>query len=159
MLVERGERESGHWSSPAEGANHVALTPVRPELIERSGIRVVNAKATSALVCVRREPENLGRTVRRRRAAPNLVFVEMLRVFAARKNATPAQIALAWLLVQKPWIVPIPGINRLEHLKENLASVDVVLTSDDLREIDRSASEIEVTGARLSSELMQLSES
>jgi len=88
----------------------------------------------------------------------NLAFVDMLRGFAARKQATPAQIALAWLLARKPWIVPIPGINKLEHLKENLASVDVVLTPDDLREIDSAASKIEVTGARLSEGLLQLSE-
>lgn len=88
----------------------------------------------------------------------NLAFVDMLRAFAVRKMATPAQIALAWLLAQKPWIVPIPGINKLEHLKENLASVDVALTFEDLREIDGAASKIEVTGARLSEGLLHLSE-
>ena len=88
----------------------------------------------------------------------NLAFVDMLRAFAVRKMATPAQIALAWLLAQKPWIVPIPGINKLEHLKENLASVDVALTFEDLREIDGTASKIEVTGARLSEGLLHLSE-
>ncbi|RKH16110.1 aldo/keto reductase [Corallococcus sp. CA047B] len=88
----------------------------------------------------------------------NLAFVEMLREFAARKKATPAQIALAWLLSQKPWIVPIPGINKLEHLDENLASVDVVLTRDDLREIDLAAAKIKLQGARLSEGLLSLSE-
>ncbi|WP_242394791.1 aldo/keto reductase [Anaeromyxobacter oryzisoli] len=88
----------------------------------------------------------------------NLAFVEMLRGFAARKNATPAQIALAWLLAQKSWVVPIPGINKLEHLKENIASVELVLTRDDLREIDAAASNIEVKGARLSEGLLDLSE-
>jgi aryl-alcohol dehydrogenase-like predicted oxidoreductase len=88
----------------------------------------------------------------------NLAFVDMLRGFAARRNATPAQIALAWLLAQKPWIVPIPGINKPEYLQENLGSVDVVLTPDDLREIDSAASQIEVKGARLSEGLLQLSE-
>jgi aryl-alcohol dehydrogenase-like predicted oxidoreductase len=88
----------------------------------------------------------------------NLVFVDMLRGFAARKNATPAQVALAWLLAQKPWIVPIPGINKLSHLEENLASVDLVLTPGDLREIDAAAAKIELTGARLSEGLLQLSE-
>jgi aryl-alcohol dehydrogenase-like predicted oxidoreductase len=88
----------------------------------------------------------------------NLAFVDMLRGFAARKNATPAQVSLAWLLAQKPWIVPIPGINKLPHLKENLASVDLVLTPADLREIDVAAAKIEVTGARLSEGLLQLSE-
>lgn len=89
----------------------------------------------------------------------NLAFVDMLRGFAARKKATPAQIALAWLLAQNPWIVPIPGINKLEYLKENISSVDVKLTPDDLREIDAAAAKIEVKGARLSEGLLQLSES
>jgi aryl-alcohol dehydrogenase-like predicted oxidoreductase len=88
----------------------------------------------------------------------NLAFVDMLRQFAARKQATPAQIALAWLLAQKPWIVPIPGMNTLNHLDENLAPADVELTPDDLREIDRAASEISVQGARLSEGLLSLSE-
>jgi aryl-alcohol dehydrogenase-like predicted oxidoreductase len=88
----------------------------------------------------------------------NLAFVDMLRIFAARKKATPAQIALAWLLAQKPWVVPIPGINKLEHLKENLASVELVLTPDDLSEIDSAASKIEVQGGRLSEGLLQLSD-
>jgi aryl-alcohol dehydrogenase-like predicted oxidoreductase len=88
----------------------------------------------------------------------NLGFVDMLRGFASRVGATPAQVALAWLLAQKPWVVPIPGINKLDHLKENLASVNVMLGPDDLLEIDRAASRIEVTGARLSEGLLQLSE-
>ncbi|WPB72804.1 aldo/keto reductase [Archangium violaceum] len=88
----------------------------------------------------------------------NLAFVEMLRAFAARKNATPAQLALAWLLAQKPWIVPIPGMMKREHLDENLASVDVALTPDDLREIAIAASKIEVQGARLGEGLLSLSE-
>jgi aryl-alcohol dehydrogenase-like predicted oxidoreductase len=88
----------------------------------------------------------------------NLAFVDMLRAFAARKNATPAQIALAWLLARRPWIVPIPGMNTRRHLDENLASVGVVLTRDDLREIDAAALKIDVQGARLSEGLPGLSE-
>lgn len=88
----------------------------------------------------------------------NLAFVDMIRSFAAGKNATPAQIALAWLLAQKPWIVPIPGMNSVKHMDENLASVDVVLTQDDLREIDTAASKIPVQGERLSEGLLSLSE-
>ncbi len=68
----------------------------------------------------------------------------MIRAFARQKHATPAQTALAWLLAQRPWIVPIPGTNTLAHLDENGASVDVVLTPDDLRDIDAAASTIEV---------------
>jgi aryl-alcohol dehydrogenase-like predicted oxidoreductase len=89
----------------------------------------------------------------------NLAFVDMLRSFAARKGASPAQIALAWLLAQKPWIVPIPGIDKLEHLDENLASVELELTSQDLAEIDTAASHIEIHGARLDAGLLSLSES
>jgi len=78
----------------------------------------------------------------------NLAFVDWLKAFASRKNATPAQIALAWLLAQQPWIVPIPGTTRRERLEENLGALAVSLTPDDLREIDRAASQIEVHGAR-----------
>ena len=78
----------------------------------------------------------------------NVAFVEWLKTFAARKNATPAQIALAWLLAQKPWIVPIPGTTKLHRLEENLGAAAIELTADDRREIDRAAEEIKVQGAR-----------
>jgi len=88
----------------------------------------------------------------------NLGFVDMLRAFAARKGATPAQLALAWLLAQKPWIVPIPGMDKPEHMDENLAAVDLALTPDDLREIDAAAAQITVQGERLNAGLLSLSE-
>ncbi|MGB8964972.1 MAG: aldo/keto reductase [Candidatus Cybelea sp.] len=78
----------------------------------------------------------------------NRVLVDLLAEIAARKASTPAQIALAWLLAQKPWIVPIPGTRRLERLDENLGAADVKLTPDDLREIDSAAAKISVQGAR-----------
>jgi len=78
----------------------------------------------------------------------NLVFVEWLTTFAERKESTPAQIALAWLLGRKPWIVPIPGTTKRHRLEENIGAATIQLTSDDLREIDRAASEITVQGAR-----------
>lgn len=78
----------------------------------------------------------------------NQTLVDLLRTIAERKNATPAQIALAWLLAQRPWIVPIPGTTKLHRLEENIGAVAVELTSDDLREIDNAASEITVQGAR-----------
>ncbi len=78
----------------------------------------------------------------------NRPIVDLLSHIAAQKNATPAQIALAWLLAQKPWIVPIPGTRRLERLDENLGAIAIELTPDDLREIDAAASKIEVQGAR-----------
>ena len=78
----------------------------------------------------------------------NQTFVEWLRTVAARKGATPAQIALAWLLAQKPWIVPIPGTRKLERLEENIGGAAVQLTREDLREIDAAAAKITVEGAR-----------
>jgi aryl-alcohol dehydrogenase-like predicted oxidoreductase len=78
----------------------------------------------------------------------NRAVVDLLQVIASRKGATPGQIALAWLLAQRPWIVPIPGTRRLERLEENLGAADVELSADDLREIDDAAAGIEVQGAR-----------
>jgi aryl-alcohol dehydrogenase-like predicted oxidoreductase len=86
----------------------------------------------------------------------NLAFVEWLTTFAERKCATPAQIALAWLLAQKPWIVPIPGTTKRHRLEENLGAVAVELTPEDLREINRAASEITVLGARYPEQLEKL---
>jgi len=86
----------------------------------------------------------------------NLTFVEWLTKFAQRRQATPAQIALAWLLAQKPWIVPIPGTTRRHRLEENLGAAAIQLTADDLREIDRAASQIEVHGARYPEHLQKL---
>lgn len=78
----------------------------------------------------------------------NLALVDLLRATAKRKKATPAQIALAWLLAQKPWIVPIPGTKKLERLEENIGAVDVELIPEDLREIESAASKITIQGDR-----------
>jgi aryl-alcohol dehydrogenase-like predicted oxidoreductase len=78
----------------------------------------------------------------------NKVFVDLLGAIAKKKNATPAQIALAWLLAQKPWIVPIPGTTKLSRLDENIGALAIELTADDLREIDAGASKITVEGNR-----------
>jgi aryl-alcohol dehydrogenase-like predicted oxidoreductase len=78
----------------------------------------------------------------------NQAVVDLLRTIGERKNATPAQIALAWLLAQKPWIVPIPGTTKVHRLEENIGAVDVELTPQDLREIDEAAAKITVQGAR-----------
>ena len=86
----------------------------------------------------------------------NLAFVDWLKTFAARKDATPAQIALAWLVAQKPWIVPIPGTTKRHRLDENLGALNVHLSADDLRGIDRAASEIEVHGARYPEAMMKM---
>ena len=78
----------------------------------------------------------------------NQALIDLLGSIAARKRATPAQVALAWLLAQKPWIVPIPGTTKLHRLDENIGAVSVELTADDLRDIDAAASKITVQGAR-----------
>ena len=84
-------------------------------------------------------------------------MVDLLGKVAARKNATPAQIALAWLFAQKPWIIPIPGTTKLNRLDENIGAVTVELTPDDLRDIDSAASKITVKGARYPEKLEQMS--
>jgi len=78
----------------------------------------------------------------------NQVLIDLLGRIAARKKATPAQIALAWVLAQKPWIVPIPGTTKLERLKENIGATEIELTPEDLREIDAATSKIKVEGDR-----------
>ena len=78
----------------------------------------------------------------------NLALVDLLREIGQRKGATVAQVALAWLLARKPWIVPIPGTRRLERLEENLGAADLVLTSDDRQEIEDAAARITIQGAR-----------
>jgi len=86
----------------------------------------------------------------------NQALVDLIGRFAQQKNATPAQIALAWLLAQKPWIVPIPGTTKLLRLEEHLGAVNVELSSDDLRELEAAASKIPVQGARYPEELQKL---
>jgi aryl-alcohol dehydrogenase-like predicted oxidoreductase len=86
----------------------------------------------------------------------NQTLVDVLGKFAEQKRATPAQIALAWLLAQKPWIVPIPGTTKLHRLEENIAAADIELTPDDLRQIDETSSKIPVQGARYPEEMQKL---
>ena len=86
----------------------------------------------------------------------NQALVDLLGAIAARKNATPAQLALAWLLAQKPWIVPIPGTTKLKRLEENIGAATLELTADDLREIDGAASKITVHGDRYPEQLNRL---
>jgi aryl-alcohol dehydrogenase-like predicted oxidoreductase len=87
----------------------------------------------------------------------NIALVDLLQQIAGRKHATPAQVALAWLLAQKPWIVPIPGTTKLHRLEENLGSVGVELAPGDLRDIEASFARIPVQGARLPEQILQLS--
>lgn len=88
----------------------------------------------------------------------NMPVVDMLRTMAAKKNATPVQIALAWLLAQKPWIVPIPGMDKIEYLSDNIKSTHIELTGTDLREIDEQLSNINIEGGRLDEGLLSMSE-
>jgi aryl-alcohol dehydrogenase-like predicted oxidoreductase len=88
----------------------------------------------------------------------NQAVLDLLNAIAKRKKATPAQIALAWLLAQKPWIVPIPGTRKLERMLENIGAAEVELTPADLREIESAFSKIKVQGARLPEEILKLSE-
>jgi aryl-alcohol dehydrogenase-like predicted oxidoreductase len=86
----------------------------------------------------------------------NQALVDLLRSIADQKHATPAQIALAWLLAQKPWIVPIPGTTKLHRLEENIGAVDIELTPDDLRDIESASSHITVAGARYTEQQEQM---
>ena len=87
----------------------------------------------------------------------NLAVVDLLNQIARRRKATPAQIALAWLLAQKPWIVPIPGTTKIHRLEENIGSASVDLTSDDLDEISEAASKIPIQGERLPESILRMS--
>lgn len=93
-------------------------------------------------------------TIEARKA--NQALVDLLNTIAGRKKAAPAQIALAWLLAQKPWIVPIPGTTKLARLEENIGAADLELTADDLHEIDTAASKISIQGERYPEELEQM---
>jgi aryl-alcohol dehydrogenase-like predicted oxidoreductase len=86
----------------------------------------------------------------------NMLLVELVKSVAERKGATPAQVALAWLLAQKPWIVPIPGTTKLHRLKENLGAVNVELTEADLTEIDEASSGLKLEGARLPEPMLKM---
>lgn len=86
----------------------------------------------------------------------NMVLVDLVKSVAERKRATPAQVALAWLLAQKPWIAPIPGTTKLHRLEENLGAVNVELTEKDLREIDETSSRLKLEGARLPEAMLKM---
>jgi len=86
----------------------------------------------------------------------NMVLVDLVKAVAERKGVTPAQVALAWLLAQKPWIVPTPGTTKLHRLEENLGAVNVELTEDDLKQIDEAASRLKLEGARLPEAVLKM---
>ncbi len=86
----------------------------------------------------------------------NMVLVDLVKTVAERKGATPAQVALAWLLAQKPWIVPIPGTTKLHRLEENLGAVNVELTENDLKQINEASSRLKLEGARLPEAMLKM---
>ena len=86
----------------------------------------------------------------------NQAMADMVGKFAQQKNVTPAQIALAWLLAQKPWIIPIPGTTKLHRLEENIGAVNVTLTPEEISELESATSKIEVQGARYPEALQKL---
>lgn len=88
----------------------------------------------------------------------NMPLIDMLREMAAGKNATPVQIALAWLLARKPWIVPIPGMDKVTYIEDNLKSIDLILSPQDLSEMEATLSGIQIQGGRLDDALLSLSE-
>ncbi|WP_308197109.1 aldo/keto reductase [Anaeromyxobacter sp. SG17] len=87
----------------------------------------------------------------------NLALVELLERWAERKRATPAQIALAWVMAQKPWIVPIPGTTQMPHMLENIGAADVRLTSSELAELNGAVSAVQIRGARLPDQVLVFS--
>ena len=88
----------------------------------------------------------------------NLALVDLVKSWAVRKQATPAQIALAWLMAQKPWIVPIPGTTQMPHMLENIGAASVQLTAEEIAELNSSASAIQIHGARLPESVLAFSE-
>lgn len=137
------------WRSPEEdllpsleelGIGFVAFSPLgRGFLTGKMDKETTFVESDFRRILPRFKPENL---------EANQVLVDLIRKIATRKNATPAQIALAWVLAQKPWIVPIPGTRKLDRLEENLGALDVELTSEELRDLNDALSKIEISGDR-----------
>jgi aryl-alcohol dehydrogenase-like predicted oxidoreductase len=137
------------WRSPEEevlptleelGIGFVPFSPLgKGFLTGRIDKNATFASSDFRSIVPRFKPENL---------EANQVLVELIKKVAAGKNATPAQIALAWVLAQKPWIVPIPGTRKLDRLEENLGAADIELTQEELRDLNEALSKIEISGDR-----------
>jgi aryl-alcohol dehydrogenase-like predicted oxidoreductase len=130
------------------GIGFVAFTPL--------GAGFLTGKIDTTTKFAPGDFRNISPRFERDARAANMAVVDLLKQLAARKKATPAQIALAWLLAQKPWIVPIPGTTKLHRLEENLAAVNVDLTPDDLKEIEDASAKIPITGERLPEAVLKL---
>jgi aryl-alcohol dehydrogenase-like predicted oxidoreductase len=148
-LMERGPEQNGVLKTCEElGIGFVPWGPVGMGYLtgKMNARTTFDPKTDLRSEFERFSPENL---------AANMSVVELLKRFAEKKNTTPAQLALAWLLAQKPWIVPIPGTRNMDHLNENLGAIDVELTPADLREIETAFSKVKVHGGRMAEKYMQ----
>ncbi|MBL0743703.1 aldo/keto reductase [Chryseolinea lacunae] len=123
-----------------------ALAPIRDQVVIATKFGFEKGETKLGMNSQRFEEEN-------RKA--NQVVVDMVSDFARQKNATPAQIALAWVLAQKPWIVPIPGTTKIHRLEENMKAEQITLTQQDLRDLTNAVSQISVQGARYPASLQQ----
>jgi hypothetical protein len=160
------EFEEGFPVGPFFGKRQIAeanLDPLDPAVVVDAGIVHVSQilrprDRPSPQTAVLDGPEKLDFLPRLTPEAlkANQALIDLLGSIAARKKATPVQAALAWLLAQKPWIVPIPGTTKLHRLDENIGAADVELTADDLREIESAASKITVQGARYPEKLEKM---
>ena len=149
-LMERGPKKNGVLATCGElGIGFVPWGPIgMGYLTGKIDARTqLDAKTDLRSGFDRFSPENL---------VANTPIVEELKRFAEKKNATPAQISLAWLLAQKQFIVPIPGTRNIDHLNENLGAINIQLTPDDLRELDSAFSKIKVQGGRMNEEQMKV---
>ena len=144
LAVVAASRGGGTRRVRGTGHRLRALQPARQGLPHRHHHRV------DQLRCRQRHPQHHPSVRRRTRSQHNQAVVDLLASIAQRKGATPGQIALAWLLAQKPWIVPIPGTRKLHRLEENIGAADVELSADELTEIEDAASKIQVQGGRYS---------
>jgi aryl-alcohol dehydrogenase-like predicted oxidoreductase len=130
------------------GIGFVPLTPL--------GAGFLSGKIDASTTFEQGDFRNLVPRLTQEARRANLSLVDAIRPVAARRQATLAQVALAWLLAQKPWIVPIPGTTKLHRLEENLGAVDLVLTADDLAEIGAALAQVEVQGARLPDAVLKM---
>lgn len=117
------------------------------ELITQGKVREYGLSEASAAIIRRFQPEAL---------AANHALVEVVRQIAEGKGITPAQLALAWLLARAEWIIPIPGIRKLHRLRENLGAIDVVLSADEMAELDKQSSTIALQGERYNETMQRL---
>ena len=143
--VENGGNDVGHGFPVVDQAHH--LTFGKNRTLAAHGELLVRRSGDFRTILPRFTKKAL---------KANQALIDLLTRVAEQKQATPAQIALAWVLAQKPWIVPIPGTTRLSRLEENLKAADIELSDEELREMDQAAAEINVMGARYPEEIEKM---